>query len=96
MQRASRLRICSTQTPGPFCGDLKVKPPAMGPDEYFQNVYMILGRAQKLDWELLRNFPSTPDGEPDWSVFENGPPAYLCEFLAVLKRRAHETQRRLL
>ena len=28
--------------------------------EYFQHVYMALGRAQTLDWLLLQNF-STPD-----------------------------------
>ena len=62
--------------------------PTMSKEIYFQHVYMILGRARKLEWELLRNFPMTCDGEYDWSVFEEGPPAYLCEFLTVLRERA--------
>ena len=65
-------------------------------EEYFQHVYMIMGRARKLEWVLIRNFPYAPDGEPDWSVFESGPPAYLCEFLEVLEQRAKETWPRLL
>ena len=64
--------------------------------EYFQHVYMIIGRARKLDWVLIRNFPCAPDGEADWSVFESGPPAYLCEFLEILGQRARETWPRLL
>ena len=78
-----------------FVVDLFKRPSMLDP-EYFQHVYMIMGRARKLDWMLLQNFPSTPDGEPDWTVFENGPPAYLCEFLEVLGQRARETMPRLL
>ena len=55
-----------------------------------------MGRARKLEWMLIRNFPQTPDGEPDWSIFEGGPPEYLCEFLQVLDQRAKETWPRLL
>jgi hypothetical protein len=72
------------------------RPPNMLDEEYFQHVYMIMGRARKLEWVLMRNFPFTPDGEPDRSIFENGPPAYLCEFLDVLGQRARETWPRLL
>ena len=68
----------------------------LGKDEYFHHVYMILGRAQKLEWVLLRNFPHIADGEPDWSVFESGPPAYLCEFMEALEKRAKGTWPRLL
>ena len=68
----------------------------LGKDEVFHHVYMILGRAQKLEWVLLRNFPHTADGEPDWSVFESGPPAYLCEFMEALEKRAKGTWPRLL
>ena len=45
----------------------------MKEDEYFQHLYMILGRAQKLDRVLLRNFPKNAEGDPDWSFFERGP-----------------------
>ena len=63
----------------------------LGNDEYFHNMYMILGRAQKLEWLLLRNFPHTADGEPNWSVFERGPSAYLREIMEALDKRAKET-----
>ncbi len=65
-------------------------------DEYKLHLHMILGRARKLKWCLLRNFPHTPDGEPDWSLFETGPPACLIEFMRVLEDRAAETQHRML
>ena len=39
------------------------KPRTMGAEDYFQHVYMILGRARKLDWLLLRNFPHTTEGD---------------------------------
>ena len=81
--------------PKGFVVDL-YKYPAMPKEEYFQHLYMILGRARKLEWMLLRNFPRTPAGDPDWSIFEGGPPAYLCEFLDVLKQRAKATKPRLL
>ena len=72
------------------------KPQNMGPEEYFQHIYMVMGRARKLEWLLLRNFPSTPDGELDWTVFEKGLPAYLCEFMEALEGRARATWPRLL
>ena len=65
-------------------------------DEYFQHLYMILGRARKLEWLLLRNFPRTGDGDPDWGIFEGGPPDYLCEFMATLEKRAKATLPRML
>jgi hypothetical protein len=40
--------------------------------EYFQHVYMGMGRPRKLEWMLLRNFPRHKDGALDWSIFENG------------------------
>ena len=64
--------------------------------EYFQHIYMILGRAQKLEWELIRSFPMTDEGEPDWGVFENGPPDYICEVFSILEDRARATRQRLL
>ena len=81
--------------PKGFCIDL-YKPRQHGPAEYFQHVYMGLGRQRKLAWMLIRNFPRTPDGDPDWAIFEGGPPAYLCEVMAVLERRAQATLPRLL
>jgi hypothetical protein len=68
----------------------------MSKPEYFQHLYIILGRARKLEWLLIRNFPMDEDGEPDWKVFESGPPAYLCEFMDVLEKRAKETYPRLI
>ena len=72
------------------------KPRNMHKDEYFQHVYMALGRARKLAWTLLRNFPHAADGEPDWSVFERGPPEYLCELMEILETRAKATLPRML
>ena len=59
--------------------------------EYFQHVYMALGRARKLDWLLLQNFPRAEDGSFDWTVFENGPPDFLIEFTQRLRKLAAET-----
>ena len=56
--------------------------------EYFQHLYMGLGRAQKLGWMLLRNFPQDEAGSLDWSIFEKGPPDFLVEFMHVLEKRA--------
>ena len=64
--------------------------------EYFQHVYMGMGRPRKLEWMLLRNFPRHKDGALDWSIFENGPPDYLVKFEAELKQRDARTKRRLL
>ena len=72
------------------------KPPWMGPGEYYQHLYMGLGRARKLGWVLLRNFPTDAEGNLDWSLFEAGPPDYLCEFLEVLEERARRTYPKLL
>ena len=70
--------------------------PGMHDGEYFQHVHMILGRAQKLEWQLIRDFPTNADGEPDWSVFENGPPDYMCEVFEILEQRAKSTWPRML
>ena len=59
--------------------------------EYFQHLYMALGRAQKLEWLLLRNFPINDEGDMDWSIFEKGPPDFLVEFLASLETKARKT-----
>ena len=71
------------------------KPGNMGPEEYFQHLYMSLGRGRRLAWTLLRNFPVDAEGECDWNVFEQGPPKYLCEFLAALEAREKKTYPRL-
>ena len=59
--------------------------------EYFQHLYMGLGRAQKLEWMLLWNFPRDEQGDLDWSIFEKGPPDFLVEFLEALEQRARRT-----
>ncbi len=64
--------------------------------EYFQHVYMGMGRPRKLEWMLLRNFPRDKDGALDWSIFENGPPDYLVKFEAELKKRNARTEAGLL
>ena len=63
--------------------------------EYWQFLYMILGRARKLDWILLRNFPCSEDGSPDWTVFEQGLPDHLCEYMEKIYKLANETRPRL-
>ena len=63
--------------------------------EYFQHHHMALGRARKLEWLLLRNFPCGEDGSPNWKIFEQGPPDYLCEFMEKLRQRAEDTWPRL-
>ena len=63
--------------------------------EYFQHVYMALGRARRLDWMVIRNFPRTEAGALDWSIFERGPPDYLCEFMECLERLSASTLPRL-
>ena len=64
--------------------------------EYFQHVYIALGRARRLDEVLIRNFPQLESGELDWSIFENGPPDYLVEFARILDEKAKRTSRKLL
>ena len=46
---------------------------------------MILGRAQSLQYSLFRNFPTMENGDVDWSLFENGPPQYIADFLHRLE-----------
>eukprot|EP00435_Cladocopium_sp_Y103_P036594 s119_g9.t1 len=41
------------------------KPDYFTADEYIQHVYMILGRATRLQWSLFRNLPMLPDGSDD-------------------------------
>ena len=72
------------------------KPGYMASEEYFQHIYMALGRARKLEWMLLRNFPVDAAGEPDWRIFEAGPPEYLCEFMEALQSRARKTMPKML
>ena len=72
------------------------KPGYMCKEEYFQHLYMGLGRARKLCWMLLRNFPTSEDGQLDWSIFEEGPPQYLVEFTEALETRARKTYPKLL
>ena len=67
------------------------KPQYMDTKIYKQHLYMILGRARSLDWCLFRNFPQNADGEPDWELFETGPPDFLVHFFAVLEERAEAT-----
>ena len=63
----------------------------MGADEYWQHVYMILGRAISLNYTLLINFPREDDETWDLSVFEQGPPASMLTFFNELEKRAAET-----
>jgi len=83
------------QNPKGFVIDL-FKSYNMSQPEYFQHLYMILGRARKLEWLVLRNFPRAADGTADWAIFENGPPAYICEFMEALEQLALRTLPRLL
>ena len=61
------------------------KPHYFNEDEYMQHVSMTLGRARSLRWSLFRNLPTTSDGDVDFTVFENGPPLYISEFLSQLE-----------
>ena len=61
------------------------KPDNFSADDYTQHLYMILGRAQALEYSLFRNLPKTPEGDIDFSIFETGPPAYIAEFLDRLE-----------
>ena len=73
------------------CIDL-TRPDYFTHDEYTQHVYMILGRARSMQWSLFRNLPTTADGDVDFAVFENGPPAYIAQFLRELEagRASHD------
>ena len=64
-----------------------MKPDYMSMNEYKQHVYMILGRAKKLEWTLLKNFPCDEDGEFELDVFETGPPEYIVRNMEELERR---------
>ena len=72
------------------------RPSNMGESEYFQHIYMVLGRARSLEHILLRNFPHDNDGMKNWSIFESGPPGYLVEFMKNLKIQAKKTWPRLI
>ena len=61
------------------------RPSYFGRDVYIQHLYMILGRAQSLQYSLFRNFPTLENGDVDWSFFENGPPQYIADFLDRLE-----------
>ena len=61
------------------------RPSYFSRDVYIQHLYMILGRAQALQYSLFRNFPTTENGDVDWSLFENGPPQYIADFLHRLE-----------
>ena len=67
------------------------RPAYMEVGEYKQHLYMILGRARSLDWCIFQNFPWTPEGGADWSLFETGPPDFLVHFFRVLEERAEAT-----
>ena len=61
------------------------RPSYFSRDVYIQHLYMILVRAQALQYSLFRNFPTTENGDVDWSLFENGPPQYIADFLHRLE-----------
>ena len=64
-----------------------------GNDDKWLHYYMILGRATSLATTLLLNFPEDANGEPDWTIFENGPPEYLIHVFAELEKRYEKTQK---
>ena len=64
-------------------------------EEFKQYLYMILGRARKLEWLLLRNLPRTESGEVDWDLFESGPPPYVEETMERLQAMHDATWVRL-
>ena len=72
-----------------------MKPDYMSMDEYKQHVYMILGRAKKMEWILIKNFPCEEDGEFDLDVFESGPPEYIIRNMEELERREKLTLDRM-
>ncbi|CAK0852500.1 unnamed protein product, partial [Prorocentrum cordatum] len=64
--------------------------------EYFQHVWMVLGRARRLEWMLLQNFPRDEStGDLDWSILEQGPPDYLIEFMGRLATLNRNTRRKM-
>ena len=66
-----------------------------GRAEFYQHVYMGLGRAETLDRLLIRNFPRDEAGNLDWSFFEEGPPQFLVQCMEELEKRALETYPKL-
>ena len=64
-----------------------------GNDDKWLHYYMILGRATSLATTLLLNFPEDANGEPDWTIFESGPPEYLVHVFAELEKRYQKTQK---
>ena len=66
-----------------------------GEAEYYQHLYTGLGRAERLDRILLRDFPRAGDGDLDWSILERGPPEFLVEVFHTPEKLAKRTLRRL-
>ena len=66
-----------------------------GNDDKWLHYYMILGRATSLATTLLSNLPETSDEEPDWSIFESGPPEYLTHVFQELQKRRMSTSKTL-
>ena len=66
-----------------------------GNDDKWLHYYMILGRATSLATTLLLNFPEISDEEPDWSIFESGPPEYLTHVFQELQKRHMSTSKTL-
>ena len=85
-------KTCRDPSKKPLGHSIDLRPPAwMTEDEKKTHFYMILGRATKLSYTLLYNFPTYEDGSLDWSLFESGPPPYLIKFLDVLEQKAKNT-----
>ena len=64
-------------------------------DESWSHYFMILGRATSLSTTLLHNFPVDANGNYDWSLFEAGPPPYMCQVFQELERRYRLTRQRI-
>ncbi|CAK0894177.1 unnamed protein product [Prorocentrum cordatum] len=86
--------------PGGFVVDLFRPGTMQGEDRQggcFHHVWVILGRARKLEWVLLQNFPLDESaGDLDWSILEQEPPDYLIEFLGAAATLSKRTWRRML
>lgn len=70
----------------PACHTVDLKLLDSNEDKWL-HYYMVLGRATSLATTLLLNFPESEDGQPDWSIFESGPPEYMTHVFAELNRR---------